>query len=499
MTDARLELADLGAQGGGDAVLERLDGVRVVIEAPADRCRDRADQVALYTMVNLAARLFPHLELRLGTSAPACLGPLMGGELGADLADLAHDLALAPSREPAEEFHLAFGVAPTGNGLAGDAAGWSYSVGPDLISLEPAPGPPFGAIACATFLVAQLFATRMAPLGLPVAVTEGFTANLLDLQNRAAPAVPDLVPPRLGPMVIPGCGSVGSSLLLAAILAGVGGGPLDLIDPDRFSVRNVLRYPVLRHEVEAMKVEWLAELAEATGLEARPHRGDIQAWLATLPEPPVIDLAAVSVDTIEGRRDATDLLARRTLNLGVGGLSLHMSSHGFADDGPCAYCQYVDVAPTLSGSARLAEMVGLSVERVVELNLGDGLISAADAAAMAATGRFGERPPREGERLADLRRRIYAQAAIPAGERDQQVLVSAPFVSQLGGLLLAAEALKISTPELADYRLAGRYDVDLTGPPPGFTRMTGPDESGRCLCHSAFRRRAFANLHGLSA
>jgi hypothetical protein len=496
--DPRLELADLGADGGGEAVLERLDGVRVIVEAPADRCGDRADQVALYTIVNLAARLFPHLELRLGATAPSLLAPLLEGELGRGLADLARELGPAPSREPDEEFHLALGAAPSDPGLTGDAAGWSYAVGPERIGLEPATGPAFGALACASFLVAQLFAARMAPLGLPVVLTEGFTANLLDFQNRTAPLLPALGPPRLGPLLVPGCGSVGSSLLLSTILAGVGGGPLDLIDPDGFSARNVLRYPVLRHGVEAVKVEWLAELARAAGLGARPHAGDIQAWLRTLSEPPAIDLAAISVDTIEGRRDATDLLARDTLNVGVGGLSLHISSHGFADGGPCAYCQYVDVAPTLSGSARLAEMIGLPIERVVELNLGDGLISATDAAQMAASGRFGERPPREGERLADLRRRIYAQAAIPAGEREEKVLVSAPFVSQLGGLLLAAEALKASTPELAGYRLSGRYDVDLSGPPPGHTRKTDPDESGRCLCHSAFRRRAFADLHGLA-
>jgi hypothetical protein len=188
--DPRLELAELGAQGGGEAVLERLDGVRVIVEAPADRCHDRADQAALYTIINLAARLFPHLELRLGATSPAQLAPLLDGGLGAGLTDLARELAPAPSREPSEDFHLAFGGAPTGPGLAGDAAGWSYSVGPVLIPLERQAGPAFGSIACAIFLVAQLFAARMAPLGLPVMLTDGFTANLLDLRNRPRRGAP---------------------------------------------------------------------------------------------------------------------------------------------------------------------------------------------------------------------------------------------------------------------------------------------------------------------
>ncbi len=496
--DPRLELAELGQQVDGDAVLERLDSVRVIIEAPLERSQGRADQVALFTIVNLAARLFPHLELRLAGAVPSQLGVLLEGELNDGLANLVKELAPLSSREPTEDFHLAFGIEPGGTGLAGDAAGWSYSVGPQLIALEPAGASALGALGCATFLVAQLFGTRMAPLGLPVVLSEGFTANLLDYQNCPAPELPDLPTPLLGALAALGCGSVGSSMLLALLLAGIGGGPLDLIDPDVFSARNVLRYPVLRYEVEARKASWLAELANRGGIEARARVGDIQGFLAGFEQPPAIDLAAVSVDTIEGRRDATDLLARRTLNVGVSGLSLHISSHGFGDEGPCPYCQYVDLAPSLSGSAQLAELIGLNENRVIEVNLGDGRISAADAAEIAASGKFAERAPLAGERLADLQRRIYAQAAIPSGEREEQVLVSAPFVSQFGGLLLATEAIKQALPELADYRLDGRYDVDLTGPPSGFVRRLERDQSGRCLCYSAFRRRAYTELHRAS-
>lgn len=494
--DPRLELAELGQQASGDAVLERLDSVRVIVEAPPERSQGRADQAALFTVVNLAARLFPHLELRLTGAAPSQLGVLLEGDLGHGLANLVKELAPLPSREPTEDFHIAFGVDPGGPGLAGDAAGWSYSVGPRLIALEPAGAPSLGALACATFLVAQLFGARMAPLGLPVVLSDGFTANLLNYQNCPAPDLPVLPTPFLGALAALGCGSVGSSMLLALLLMGIGGGPLELVDPDGFSARNVLRYPVLRCEVDAKKASWLAELAGRGGIEARARVGDVQDFLAGFEQPPAIDLAAVSVDTIEGRRDATDLLARRTLNVGVSGLSLHISAHGFGDEGSCPYCQYVDLAPSLSSSAQLAQLIGLNENRVIEINLGDGRISAADAAEIAASGKFAERSPLAGERLADLQRRIYAQAAIPSGEREEQVLVSAPFVSQLGGLLLAAEAIKQALPELAEYRLDGRYDVDQTGPPPGFARLLERDQSGRCLCYSSFRRRAYAELHG---
>jgi hypothetical protein len=494
--DPRLELAELGQQISGDAVLERLDGVRVIVEAPLERSQSHADQAALFTVVNLAARLFPHLELRLAGAAPSQLGLLLEGELGDGLTNLVKELAPLPSRKPTEEFHIAFGIDPAGPGLAGDAAGWNYSVGPRLIALEPAGAPAVGALASAIFLVAQLFGARIAPLGLPVVLSEGFTANLLDYQNCPTPELRDMPTPSLSALAALGCGSVGSSMILALLLTGIGGGPVKLVDPDGFSARNVLRYPVLRCEIDARKANWLAELAGRGGIEAQARVGNIQDFLADFEQAPAIDLAAVSVDTVEGRRDATDLLARRTLNVGVSGLSLHISSHGFGDEDPCSYCQYVDLAPSLSGSAQLAELIGLNENRVIEVNLGDGRISAADAAEIVANGKFTERAPCAGERLADLQRRIYAQAAIPSGEREEQVLVSAPFVSQFGGLLLAVEAIKQAVPELMGYRLNGRYDIDLTGPPPGFVRRLERDQSGRCLCYSAFRRRVYSELHG---
>ena len=40
-----------------------------------------------------------------------------------------------------------------------------------------------------------------------------------------------------------------------------------------------------------------------------------------------------------------------------------------------------------------------------------------------------------------------------------------------------------------------RYDVDMAGIPTGLTGIALRDASGHCLCHSPFRRRAYAQLH----
>src|SRR4051812_15896570 len=100
MDDPRIELADLAAAADGDRVLAALDAVRIVVEAPPERCHTRGDQVALYSIVNLAARLFGNLELRVPTSVPALLDEVLDGDLAAALAALAADLSPAPSCQP---------------------------------------------------------------------------------------------------------------------------------------------------------------------------------------------------------------------------------------------------------------------------------------------------------------------------------------------------------------------------------------------------------------
>lgn len=497
MDDPRVELSTL-TSGEAAPILAALDSVQLVIEAPPERCQSREDQVALYNLVSSASRLFPHLELRLPTAVACTLAPLAEGDVREELLALHADLAPEPTVQPTSTLQLAWGMNPTGDGLAGDASGWSYSVGATHRSLSRRGGPVLGAIAASSFLVAQAFGRVLTSAGVSLAFhpTQGFAANLLDYRLTEAPAIEADAGMRLGRIALLGCGSVGSSAIYAALLAGVSGGPLELVDPDSFRTRNKLRYPLLRAPVTNVKVEWLVGLAREGDLDAVAHEGDIQDFLNENDEAPTIELAAVSVDTVEGRRDATDALAKTTLNAGVAGMQLHVARHGFGEDG-CAYCQYVDVAPTLSGAAVLAELVGLPADRVIAIEeLEGGFITEADAQQMAASGRFAGEPPCAGERLSDLQRRIYAQAAVQTA--DGQVLVSTPFVSAMAGLLLLVEAIKDADDRLHTYRLDGRYDLDMSGEPPTFTQATVRDQSGRCLCYSDFRRRAYRRLHALA-
>lgn len=377
--------------------------------------------------------------------------------------------------------------------MAADAAGWTYSVGTRHTELAGAGrGVAFGGLAATSLAAGQLLGRVLSRFGGSWFEVDAFVGNLLNYAGRPAPPRMDAVVPVLGEQLLAGGGSVGSSSIYMGLLSGVSGGPITAVDPDGLSKRNHLRYPGLIAPARGPKVDWLAALANGSGLIVVSHHGDIADYLVTLDEPPCLPLVLSSVDTVEGRREATDLLAARTLNAGVAGLQLHISAHGFGEDG-CAFCQYVDAEPALEASAMLAQAIGLPVERVLAIRGREGRLNTADAAAVVAAGIL-HGPVQAGDRLEDLHRRAYAQATVQV-QGSPPLQVSAPHVSAMAGLLLLVEAVKSGTPELAPYRLSGRVDMDMSGRPAGFVLPAQRDATRRCLCWSEFRRTAHARLH----
>lgn len=493
MADPRVELAGVAGGATESEVLARLDGVCIVLTIAEGRGSNAEDAAGLVNLVNLGARIFPHWRLPAHSDTLVEIGMFGDGTLSSVLADTAARVTPQPASDPVREFEVCWGGTPSGPGLAVDASGWNCSLGPVHLPVAPQDGPPIGSLAVGSWAVGQLLVDALEPLGVAGHRTLGFRWNLLTYELDVAPATSS-IEAVLPPFVNAGCGSVGSSVIYAAVAAGVTGGVVDVVDPDAFTARNRGRYPILMDAViDAPKAQWLAELCHEAGIASRPHDVDVTRFTNETTEPPAIDLVVSSVDTVIGRRDATDLLAKTTINIGVSGLAFHVSRHSFGEEG-CAYCQYVDVAPALSGAQVLAEVVGLPVERIVALEHGDGRLSQADASALAAGGRYGAHPPVAGSRLADLRRRAYAQASIASDAGDLRV--SAPHVSALTGAVALAEIIKHGQPSLAPYRINGRLDLDLSGQPSGFVGTAPIDRSGRCLCHSGFRRTAWATMHG---
>ena len=270
--------------------------------------------------------------------------------------------------------------------------------------------------------------------------------------------------------------------MLALLVSGARG-ELIVVDDDVLQTRNRLRYPLWIAPAQGRKVDWLANLCRSSLLTVTGVAATAEDYGETLERPPRLAISAV--DTVAARAAIADVLALETLNAGVDGLQLHAARHRFGDGFACIYCGYVDASPASSELDVYVALTGLPPARVAQLLHGERL-SAADIEVLVESKRLDAAGAIElaGGRLMDVgRARLYAEAAIPA---LGQARVAAPFVSALAGAILAAEVLKTS-----GMRLDRRVDVDLSGWPTGLTSRPKQDPSGRCLCWSPIRRRAY--------
>jgi hypothetical protein len=344
----------------------------------------------------------------------------------------------------------------------------------------------------------------LGPIGMRnVPIAGELTWNLVDGGLGPAPAL-DLRdrPPEASHVALLGSGSVGSSAAAVLAITGLGsvvGSTVEVIDPDRFSPRrNGYRCPGVPAAETGSKAEWAARVLGAAGWSARPDARSIADWHAARPDPGYPGIALVSVDNVDGRRDAGDVMAATTVSSGISGAALHVQRHHAVDDFACPYCEFVD-ARQWREQAEVYARLGLTVTRLQAL-LGGAKLTTEDVATAIWTGAVEGTAVHDlpGGQLIDLIARHYATVAVRLG--DEAVTggragyaVSAPHVSWLAGTLLAAEVAKAA---MGIPGLDRRVELDLTGVPLGGWRRPPRDPSGRCPCTSPPRRDLARSLYG---
>lgn len=293
-----------------------------------------------------------------------------------------------------------------------------------------------------------------------------------------------------------GAGSVGSSAAALLSLTGLGG-RVEVVDPDRFDPRrNAYRCPGVPVAESGGKADWAARVLSDRGWLATPHRGTIGRWAAArraVDDVGFPGIALVAVDNVDGRREASELLAATTVSTGVAGMSFHVQRHHPADDLACPYCDFVD-AGRWRGRGRTYARFGLTAPRLQSLLDGETL-SVDDVATAIWTGSVDPDAMRGlvGGRLVDLMRQPGAAGRGGSGMGGAGSGVSAPHVSWLAGTLLAAEVVKHSVGIPGVDR---RVDLDLTGVPLGGWRRPQRNPSGRCPCSNPARRDLARALYG---
>lgn len=491
MSDPRITFGVDTAGGDGGAVADALDRTRPIIRV--DPALPPAGATAATALVLMLSRVFPHTTLE----GDASLGPNpWGATTASDAVARSTGVVTAPTRAP--DTDLVIGVGSASGPAALYVGGDDWTV---LLSTEPVPVTAehsgLGVHAGAALAAADVSKRVLSPLGMgAVLLPDQFTWNLLDHQLHRAPEHDRRRRARACVAAL-GCGSVGSSA--AALFACVNGltGDIWTVDSDTIDRdQNPFRYPALTGVEDGPKALWVADMLAAAGWTTRAHVGDVASWTAAQTAPGFYGIALSSVDSVDGRRDVADILARTTISAGVSGLALHLQVEQSADEFACPYCEFLDVRSALEESQMRAGMVGLSVERVVELATADAKLTEDDVQAAVRAGKVHAVRATElvGRRLDDLIRRVYAEAIVPgASDHAAPAAVSAPYVSWFTGTLMAAEVDKGA---LGLPLLHRRVDADLSGIPLGVTSARPRDTTGRCLCATPARRRWAARLYG---
>ena len=467
--DPRLEVFAAASESPRVAeVARRFDETAVVIKT------DAAHAVLALSVANLAARLWPNTRLE-GPPVAVSVAPFGDGVLRDVARTLISKVRLSMARAPTQTITVGLGLLSDEADLFATSDAWSLRVSPEPIaSLAGGRGP--ATTAAAALIAAEIF-RRVLPEMAGLRLSQEFAWNLVNYRREVTASPPF----EAADAACFGAGSVGSSLVLALLVADARG-RLVMVDDDILQPRNRLRYPLWIAPARGRKVDWIAGVCHGQRLTITPRHELAQAYGSSLDHPPTLAVAAV--DTVDGRAAVADILACETLNAGVNGLQLHVARHRFADGLACVYCGYVDASPAASELETYVSLTGLPAERVEHLLRGERL-SEADVEAMVVSRRLGEDALElVGGRLMDVARaRLYAATAIPSMNR---VGVAAPFVSAMAGAVLAAELLKSK-----DRVLDRRVDIDLSGWPTGFVSRPRQDPTHRCLCWSGLRQRAY--------
>lgn len=485
--DPRLGLCTEMLPADGDRILETLDRHRpLIIVGDAAGPAARLAGMSTYSMT---ARLFPNTELVGHGEVPhnpwhvERLEDLPGRLLGA---------LPKPTRQAEADITVGIGI---GSGadlyLGGDD--WTAAVGRVPVACGRGSFP-IGLQGAAVLGSTEVAKAVLSQLGLVVnPIASEFVWNYLDHRCRPAPPIDR---PRPAPMriAILGAGSIGSSVVGVQVMVSEVMGEAVVVDDDQFDGdRNPYRYPSATAATSGLKAEWLGTLLEAAGWEAEHYLGSVGAWVPSRPDPGFAGIAISSVDDVDGRFEVADLLARTTLSLGLNGLALHIQREHLGDGFACPFCEFLNEQPAISQSQSDQILTGIPAQRIEELLLTRGRLTESDLQQAVAVGRIKPEtaPTLVGKRFQDLKRRVYADALIPAAGGGAPTPVSAPHVSWAAGVLAAAEVSKAAFGlELVDRRI----DLDLSGVPSGRVLKRAKDESGRCACQSPVRKSWMSSL-----
>ena len=453
-SDPRLRIISAGSGELAGQMLAALDTTEIVIKLPANL--PGSARVAAAALAAITARLFRQVTLccvdQAGTALPA---NWWGAADIGTLVTAANALLPVPEHAPTTGATLTVSVGIVEGDVDFGIGGGDYTAVLDARPVTVEAGTHhLGVHAAAALAVSQLLGKALGASG--PRIVELIDRYELDLISHTPassvnviPASPDVAAPdcqQVREVVLAGAGSVGTSVaaLAATALAPAYTGTDDardvtftVVDLDTFDpTRNPFRYPALLGGENGDKATVLADQLRAAGLNADAVVDSVGNWVTGRPTPGVHGLVISSVDTIEGRAEVADIIARQTLSIGVKALELHAQREQMDGTAPCPFCHYVDAAPAMTQADVYVEMTGIEQNRIHQLFAGDKLTAADVATAIGTEKVSGDGANLVGRRVEDLIGRIYADAPVRAADGSTVLTIAFPQVSWFAGVLV---------------------------------------------------------------
>jgi hypothetical protein len=401
-------------------------------------CGDEAHENDMWIAelsTNILSRLYP----RIAISGP--------DKLHLALQDLA--ARINPNIEFAQDAACAtticVGSAATEGALFPKATGWVARVqhAPSRLS---GPANPYAAAAAAALGCSELFRRVFVKRSAEPDVT----VSLLNFDDHTG-ARTKLTDASVNDVLFVGVGAVGNAALWTLARHAGLRGRLLLVDPEELSLLNLQRYVLGCHaDVARSKVSLGRRALEDSSLVIEEHHTSLEA-LST--ERGGIDMPtiAVSLDNIGGRRAAQALLPRVVVSGWTGDRALGASWHVFSRDAACLACLYHPHGQGLSATDQAARALGLSSDRATLLWVTRQPLLDDDIRAAASTLGVDEivLAPWRGKPLGDLYTDVVC-GAVPLDLKGVGKVETVPLAHQsvLAGVLMAAELLKRTEPEL---------------------------------------------------
>ena len=415
--------------------------------------------------VALLARLYPRLSLEAPPAFADALTALA--------------LAINPLIEivPGDDLETAIVIgaqrSPSANAIFAGARGWVVHVARTPV---PVGGPenPYAAGAAGCIAVGEAFRQVFRASLRPWVEPRDIALSLLDFGPGAGASlpVPDV---DLAEVAFFGLGAVANGALWALGRHRAARGVAWLIDGETVDLSNLQRY-VLAADVDEgrSKPDLAAEALRGTGIEPRPRAVKLEKFADGYLTSFSIPTVCVSTDNVPARRATQALLPRTVLNGFTGDRSLGTSWHRFSDDAACLACLYHPDRPGKDHAQIVGERLGLGRQRAGFLWASRVPLTDQDLRTIAdhLGTSVADLAPWRGRALQDLYSDVVC-GSVALDVRGIGRLETVPLAHQsaLAGVLMAAELVKRSHPELETFsqpeRLVSWDDVLRPPPPPG--------------------------------